>query len=55
VVDADPRSMPSEYKHLQTPDGTGLTQGPWQVLRWRVEGVGLCPECQRAESAQAGT
>ena len=51
VVDADPRSVPLEHWHPRTSDGLSTTQqGTWKVHRWRVEGLGLCPGCQRAEA-----
>ncbi len=49
VVDADPRFVP--LHPLQAPDGLSATrQGTWKVRHWRVEGIGLCPDCQRAEA-----
>ena len=46
VVDADPRSMPVEHRYPQTPEPSDLAQG-WKIHHWRVEGIGLCPDCQR--------
>lgn len=53
VVDADPCSIPSEYRCLQPAEGPGITQqGAWEVHHWRVEGVGLCPNCQGSNDSE---
>lgn len=49
VVDADPHLVPLEHRHPWASHGLGATQqGTWKVHQWRVEGIGLCPDCQRA-------
>jgi len=48
VVDAIPSTLPSLQSWPQSVEGlSSAARESWRVAHWRVEGIGLCPDCQR--------